>query len=178
MIFEGIKQQPHALLRVFQKLLIFCDIEPHEPSFRFTKNGARKRKYPAGYNCVDENAMLMSEVKGKWVDFSFDIQVESIYPSNFAFTAQAAAAAGGVVVWAMVSWHTLGSLAPFKHRLNTTSYLSRGWCQYGYLCLLFFRISSSLITKSAFYLVKCVAVLIISMKKLGRLFSKCNEVHI
>lgn len=45
---------------------------------------------------MDENAMLMSEVKEKWADFSFDIQVESIYPSNFVFTAQAAAAAGGV----------------------------------------------------------------------------------
>ncbi len=31
---------------------------------------------------------------------------------------------GGVMVWRIFSWHTLGPLVPFEHRLNTTAYLS------------------------------------------------------
>ncbi len=34
------------------------------------------------------------------------------------------AAAGGVMLWGIFSWHTLGSLVPIEHRLNTTVYLS------------------------------------------------------
>ncbi len=30
----------------------------------------------------------------------------------------------GVMVWGTFSWHTLGSLVPIEHRLNTTVYLS------------------------------------------------------
>ncbi len=32
--------------------------------------------------------------------------------------------AGGVIVWGILSCHTLGPLVPIKHRLNTTAYLS------------------------------------------------------
>ncbi len=32
--------------------------------------------------------------------------------------------AGGVMVWDILSWHTLGPLVPIEHRLNTTAYLS------------------------------------------------------
>ncbi len=31
---------------------------------------------------------------------------------------------GGVMVWGMFSWHTLGHLVPIEHRLNVTDYLS------------------------------------------------------
>ncbi len=31
---------------------------------------------------------------------------------------------GGVMVWGIFSWHTLGSLVPIEHRLNATVYLS------------------------------------------------------
>jgi len=34
------------------------------------------------------------------------------------------AAAGGVMVRGMFSWHTLGPLVPIGHRLNATAYLS------------------------------------------------------
>ncbi len=34
------------------------------------------------------------------------------------------AAGGGVMVWGVFSWHTLGLLVPIEHRLNTTVYLS------------------------------------------------------
>ncbi len=33
-------------------------------------------------------------------------------------------AGGGVMVWGVFSWHTLGPLVPIEHRLNTTVYLS------------------------------------------------------
>ncbi len=33
-------------------------------------------------------------------------------------------AGGGVMVWRIFSWYTLGPLVPIEHRLNTTDYLS------------------------------------------------------
>ncbi len=33
-------------------------------------------------------------------------------------------AGGGVMVWGIFSWHTLGPLVPIEHRLNATAYLS------------------------------------------------------
>ncbi len=33
-------------------------------------------------------------------------------------------AGGGVMVWGVFSWHTLGPLVPIEHHLNTTVYLS------------------------------------------------------
>ncbi len=43
-------------------------------------------------------------------------------PSFLVSTVQAAG--GGVMVWGIFSWHTLGSLVPIEHRLNATAYLS------------------------------------------------------
>ncbi len=34
-----------------------------------TENGPKKRKYPVSGSCVDENALLMSEVRGEWADW-------------------------------------------------------------------------------------------------------------
>ncbi len=39
------------------------------PSLGLTENGLKKRKYPESCMCVDENALLMSEVRGEWVDW-------------------------------------------------------------------------------------------------------------
>ncbi len=36
-----------------------------QPSLGFTENGP-KEKYPGSGSCVDENALLMSEVRGEW----------------------------------------------------------------------------------------------------------------
>ncbi len=36
---------------------------------RVTENGPKNRKYPVSGSCVDENALLMSEVRGEWVDW-------------------------------------------------------------------------------------------------------------
>ncbi len=36
---------------------------------RVYKNGPKKRKYPVSCSWVDENALLMSEVRGEWADW-------------------------------------------------------------------------------------------------------------
>ncbi len=56
------------LVWVFQKQLICWDFHT-QPSLGFTENGPKKRKYPVSSSCVDENALLMSEVRGKWADW-------------------------------------------------------------------------------------------------------------
>ncbi len=43
-------------------------------------------------------------------------------PSCLVSTVQAGG--GGVMVWGIFSWHTLGLLVPIEHRLNATAYLS------------------------------------------------------
>ncbi len=40
-----------------------------QPSLGFTGNGPKKRKYPVSGSCVDENALLISEVRGEWADW-------------------------------------------------------------------------------------------------------------
>ncbi len=60
------------------------------------------------------------------LDFCCDIQMESEFgvknPSCLVSTVQAAG--GGVMVWGIFSWHTLGLLVPIEHCLNTTADLS------------------------------------------------------
>ncbi len=46
---------------------------------------------------------------------------ESMDPSCLVSTVQAG---GGVIVWGIFSWHTLGILVPIEHRLNAPVYLS------------------------------------------------------
>ncbi len=55
------------LVWVFQKLLIYWDFHT-QPSLGLTENGLKKRKYPVS-SCVDENDLLMWEVRGEWADW-------------------------------------------------------------------------------------------------------------
>ncbi len=47
---------------------------------------------------------------------------ESMDPSCLVSTVQAGGG-GGVMVWGIFSWHSLGPLVPIDHCLNTTAYL-------------------------------------------------------
>uniref|UniRef100_A0A9J8C660 Transposable element Tc1 transposase n=1 Tax=Cyprinus carpio carpio TaxID=630221 RepID=A0A9J8C660_CYPCA len=47
---------------------------------------------------------------------------ESMDPTFLVSMVQAGG--GGVMVWGIFSWHTLGPLVPIEHRLNATAYLS------------------------------------------------------
>jgi len=47
---------------------------------------------------------------------------ENMDPSCLVTTVQAAA--GGVMIWGMFFWHTLGPIVPIGHRLNAMAYLS------------------------------------------------------
>ncbi len=38
-------------------------------SLGFTENGQKKRTYPVSSSCVEENALLMSEVRGELTDW-------------------------------------------------------------------------------------------------------------
>ncbi len=49
-------------------------------------------------------------------------EYESMDTSWLVSTVQAGG--GGVMVWGIFSWHTLGPLVPIEHRLNATVYLS------------------------------------------------------
>ncbi len=202
-----------GLVWIFQKLLICWDFHA-QPSLGFTENDPIKRKYPVSSSCVEENTLLMSEVRGEWADWWDDRKAtvtqintrynqgmqntisertthrtlkqmgyssrrphrvpllsaknrrrriqftqahqnwtiedwknvawsdesllllrhsdrrvriwrkehESMDSSCLVSTVQAGG--GGVMVWGIFSWHTLGPLVPIEHRLNATAYLS------------------------------------------------------
>ncbi len=41
----------------------------HSPASLLGTPGLKKRKYPVSSSCVDENALLMREVRGEWADW-------------------------------------------------------------------------------------------------------------
>ncbi len=56
---------PDGLVWVFQTQQIYWDFHA-QPSLGFKENGPKKRKYPVSSSCVDENALLVSDVRGEW----------------------------------------------------------------------------------------------------------------
>uniref|UniRef100_A0AAY4CR11 Uncharacterized protein n=1 Tax=Denticeps clupeoides TaxID=299321 RepID=A0AAY4CR11_9TELE len=57
----------------------------------------------------------------KWSEFGVN-NMENMDPSSLVSMVQAAG--GGVMVWGIFSWHTLGPLVLIDHCCNTTAYLS------------------------------------------------------
>ncbi len=68
----------------------------------------------------DESRFLLRHSDGRVIIWRKEH--ESMDPSCLVSTVQAGG--GGVMVWGIFSWHTLGPLVPIEHRLNTTAYLS------------------------------------------------------
>ncbi len=69
----------------------------------------------------DESRFLLQDSDGRvriWRK-----EHESMDPSCLVSTIQGGGG-GGVMVWGIFSWHTLGPLVSIEHRLNTTAYLS------------------------------------------------------
>ncbi len=118
---------PDRLVWVFQKQLIYLEFHT-QPSLVFTENGPKKRKYPVSGSCVDENNLLMSEVRGEWTDWLEMIISEFGVKNKKAWIHPALSQrfrmdGNGVMVWGIYSWHTLGLLVPIVHRLHATAYL-------------------------------------------------------
>ncbi len=68
----------------------------------------------------DESRFLLQHSDGRvriWCE-----EHESMDPSCLVSTVQTAS--GGLMVWGIFSWHTLGPLVPIEHHLNATAYLS------------------------------------------------------
>ncbi len=67
-IYLYIYSARRAGLSIFLKLLIYWDFHA-QTSLGFTENDPKKRKYPVNGSCVDENALLMSDVRWEWADW-------------------------------------------------------------------------------------------------------------
>ncbi len=119
---------PDGLVWVFQKPLIYWDFHA-QPSLGFTENGQKKRKYPVGI-FTHINTYIGKTLPGLMsLDFFCDIQmvgsefgVKNMDPFCLVSTVQAGG--GGLMVWGIFSWHTLGPLVPIEHCLKCTAYLS------------------------------------------------------
>uniref|UniRef100_A0A9J8B744 Transposable element Tc1 transposase n=1 Tax=Cyprinus carpio carpio TaxID=630221 RepID=A0A9J8B744_CYPCA len=96
---------------------------------------AKNRKRRLQFTQVQQNWTIEDWKKVAWSDESRFLlrhsdgrvriwrkEHESMDPSCLVSMVQAGA--GGVMVWGMFSWHTLGPLVPIEHRLNATVYLS------------------------------------------------------
>ncbi len=109
----------------------YSSTRPHRVLLLSTKNRTRRIQFRQAHqnwtiedwkNVVwsDESRFLLQHSDGRvriWHK-----EYESMDPSGLVSMVQAAG--GGVMVWGIFSWHTLGPLLPIEHRLNATAYLS------------------------------------------------------
>ncbi len=87
---------------------------------------AKNRKRRLQFTQARQNWTIEDWKNVAWSDesrFLLQHSDESKDPSCLVSTVQAGGG-GGVMVWGIFSWHTLGSLVPIEHRLNVTAYLS------------------------------------------------------
>ncbi len=109
----------------------YSSSRPHRVPFLTAKN----RKQRLQFTQVHQNWTIEDWNNVAWSDESrFLLQHsdgrvsiwrkehESMDPSCLVSKVQAGG--GGVMVWGIFSWHTLGPLVPIEHCLNTTAYLS------------------------------------------------------
>ncbi len=99
---------------------------PHRAPQLSAKNRKRRLHFTQVYqNCKnvawsDESRFLLQHSDSRvriWHK-----EHESMDPSCLVSKVQAGC--GGVIVWGIFSWHTLGPLVPIEHRLKATAYLS------------------------------------------------------
>ncbi len=113
------------------KQMGYSSRRPHRVLFLSAKNRTRMLQFTQDHQnwtiedwkniaWSDESRFLLRHSDGRvriWHK-----EHESMDPSCLVSTVQAGG--GGVMVWGIFSWHTLGPLVPIEHRLNATAYLS------------------------------------------------------
>ncbi len=106
---------------------------PHRVPLLSAKNRKRRLQFTQTHqNCTIEDCKNVAWSDESWFLMRHsDSRVriwckehESMDPSFLISTDPAAGGGGGVIVWGVYSWHTLGPLVPIEHCLNTTAYLS------------------------------------------------------
>ncbi len=120
----------HAIRRTL-KQMGNSSRRPHRLPLLSAKNRKRRLQFAwAHQNCIIEDwkNVAWSE-KSRFLLRHSDGRVrnwrkehESMDPSRLVSTVQASG--GGLMVWGIFSWHTLGLLVPIEHCLNATDYLS------------------------------------------------------
>ncbi len=112
------------------KQMDYSSRRPHRVPLLSAKNRKRRLQFAQAHQnwtiedwkdvaWTDESRFLLRHSDGRvriWRK-----EHESMDPSCLVSTVQAG---GGVMVWGIFSWHTLGPLVPTEHCLNATAYLS------------------------------------------------------
>ncbi len=113
------------------KQMGYSSRRPHQVSLLSAKNRKRRLQFTQ----VHQNWTIEDWKNVAWSDESrfllrhsdgrvriWHKEHESMDPSCLDLMVQAAG--GGVMVWGIFSWHTLGPFLPIEHCLNTTAYLN------------------------------------------------------
>ncbi len=114
------------------KQMGYSSRRPHQVPLLSAKNRKRRLQFTQAHQnwtiddwknvaWSDESRFLLQH-SDSWVRI-WCKEYESMDPSCLVSMVQAAGG-GGVMVWGIFSWHTLGPLVPIEHRLNVTAYLS------------------------------------------------------
>ncbi len=114
------------------KQMVYSSRRPHQVPLLSAKNRKWRLQFETGSPKLD-NRRLEKCCLVWWISISaatFQMvgvriwrkEHESMDPSCLVSMVQAGV--GGVMVWEIFSWHTLGPLVAIEHRLNTTTYLS------------------------------------------------------
>ncbi len=112
------------------KQMGYSSRRPHRVLLLSAKNRKRRLQFPQAHQnwtikewknvtWSDESRFLLRHSDG-WVRI-WRKEHESMDPSYLVLTVQAGG--GGVMLWGIFSWHTLGPLVPIEHRLNATAFL-------------------------------------------------------
>ncbi len=103
---------------------------PHRVPLLSDKNRKRRLQFAQAHqnwtiedwkNVAWSESLFLLRHSDGWVRIWRKVH-ESMDPSCLGSTVQAAG--GGVMVWGIFSWQTLGPLVPIEHCLNATAYLS------------------------------------------------------
>ncbi len=101
---------------------------PHRVPLLSAKNRKRRLQFTQNWTIEDWKNVAWSD-ESRFLLRRSDCRVriwhkehESMDPSCLVSMVQDGG--GGVMVWGIFSWHTLGPLVPIEHRLNATAYLS------------------------------------------------------